>query len=225
MGAQGRESQADIRVVLGHPQLLLCQSLAAYLDGRAGIRVAGTCGGVGAVRELVDATRPDTVVLGWDLLCRQEMEFAPSGRGGAEGPSLVLLMASKDYEAVAQGLRMGASACVLEHGPLDDLTRALKSVVIGDMWISPPLLTALLAERSAGPAQIEARHHLHRLTGRETEVLKLLVAGRDRKMMAATLHVSSNTVRTHVQNIEQKLKVHSVVAAVSLALQAGFRPE
>jgi DNA-binding NarL/FixJ family response regulator len=62
------------------------------------------------------------------------------------------------------------------------------------------------------------------LTRREREVLALMMAGFDRKEIARQLFLSTNTVRTHIQNLMAKLGVHSSVEAVSVALSAGLRP-
>jgi DNA-binding NarL/FixJ family response regulator len=93
------------------------------------------------------------------------------------------------------------------------------------MWMSPTLLTALLSECRADADQQRAREQLNRLTPRETEVLRLMVNGHNRRQIADQLHVSSETVRTHAQSLQKKLQVHSGVAAVSLALKAGLRPD
>ena len=60
------------------------------------------------------------------------------------------------------------------------------------------------------------------LTARERQVLRLLVAGASNKEMARRLDIRSNTVRTHVQNLLAKLRVHTRLEAVTLAMRAGF---
>ena len=58
---------------------------------------------------------------------------------------------------------------------------------------------------------------------REHEVLQCLVDGLGRAEIAARLHVSANTVRTHTQNLLAKLGVHSTLESVALALRYGLR--
>jgi DNA-binding NarL/FixJ family response regulator len=60
------------------------------------------------------------------------------------------------------------------------------------------------------------------LTARERQVLRLLVEGASNKEMARRLAIRSNTVRTHVQNLLGKLRVHTRLEAVTLAMRAGF---
>ena len=60
------------------------------------------------------------------------------------------------------------------------------------------------------------------LTGREQEILKLLVEGYSYKMIAETCHISIGTVNTHVSHIYEKLHVRSAAGAVSVALREGL---
>jgi DNA-binding NarL/FixJ family response regulator len=60
------------------------------------------------------------------------------------------------------------------------------------------------------------------LTARERQVLRLLVAGASNKDVAKRLAIRSNTVRTHVQNLLTKLRVHTRLEAVTLAIRGGF---
>lgn len=60
------------------------------------------------------------------------------------------------------------------------------------------------------------------LTSRERQVLRLLIEGASNKDMAKRLAIRSNTVRTHVQNLLAKLRVHTRLEAVTLAIRAGM---
>ena len=80
------------------------------------------------------------------------------------------------------------------------------------------VLTDLVAEPAAPPPD-----PLASLTMREHEVLQCLVDGLGRAEIAARLHVSANTVRTHTQNLLAKLGVHSTLESVAVALRYGLR--
>lgn len=212
-------------VAIADSQAVFCESLAAYLREEAGMRVMGSCGTIGAVGDLVGATRPDVLLLDSDLLDDVGMSFVRTITSLPRAPFVILLMTKEDRDATSLAMRMGVSACVMKQTALDDLIAAICSVAAGQMWMSPALLTAMFGEYRANSNELRAREQLSRLTPRELEILGLMVAGLGRIAIAERLHVSSNTVRTHAQNLEKKLKVHSAVAAVSIALQAGLRPE
>ena len=90
--------------------------------------------------------------------------------------------------------------------------------------MSPPLLSPLLSIYQHGANGAGEPSRLGLLTKREGEVLGLLVAGMDKSSVAVHLHLSENTVRTHVQNVLTKLGVHSTVAAVSIIRKADVLP-
>ena len=63
------------------------------------------------------------------------------------------------------------------------------------------------------------RSKIHDLTPRELEVLHALVDGRSSRDICAELYIAPNTLRTHVQNLLTKLRVHSKLEAVAYALR------
>jgi len=84
------------------------------------------------------------------------------------------------------------------------------------------MLTRALVSLSKSPStstpEIEA---LSNLTSRELDVLRCLLEGQSRNEIGSMLHISPNTVRTHVQSILHKLNVHSALTAVAFARRAG----
>jgi DNA-binding NarL/FixJ family response regulator len=77
---------------------------------------------------------------------------------------------------------------------------------------------------AGGPATVPAVGRLASLTPRETEVLRALAAGMERREIAEHFVVSPHTVRTHVQRVLAKLGVHSVLGAMAVARDAGVTP-
>lgn len=92
----------------------------------------------------------------------------------------------------------------------------------GETWLPVtavgPVLQLLFDEQHQQEA---ARHHpLAKLTPREREVLMYLAEGVGRREVAERMHLSANTVRSHLQSLMGKLKVHSSLEAVALARRA-----
>ena len=74
----------------------------------------------------------------------------------------------------------------------------------------------------AGAARTELSQRLDRITPREREVLRLVVAGRPNKLIGRQLGVSTRTVETHRARIMEKLQVASVAELVALAIRSGL---
>jgi ATP/maltotriose-dependent transcriptional regulator MalT len=113
-----------------------------------------------------------------------------------------------------QAVRAGAKAYLLKDAPLEELLDAIRKVHAGETFI-PPALGTELASRMSGEA----------LTGREIDVLRLLVRGRSNKEIGTDLFISETTVKTHVRNIFSKLNVMSRAEAIAVANQRGGESE
>src|SRR5919197_1179839 len=126
--------------------------------------------------------------------------------------------------AVVDAVRAGASAWVIKDASFDELAGAIRGALRGESWIPPRLLTGVLSQMQGTQKEAdEFEQRLARLTDREHEVLRCMVAGLGRASIARQLFLSKNTIRTHMQNILAKLEVHSSLEAVALALRAGIR--
>lgn len=136
----------------------------------------------------------------------------------------VVLSDHEDATAACAAIRAGASGFVTKASPTDDLLEAVRSVARNETWISARLLTHVLRLLQESPPVNGEANLIKGLSRREREVLSLMVVGLDRAGIARRLFLSTNTVRTHTQNLMAKLGVHSSIEAVSLALRAGMRP-
>ena len=105
----------------------------------------------------------------------------------------------------------------------EDVYRVVATVAAGEAALDSKLSASVLARmrrlaRSAGPGS--ARDTTP--TGREQDVLELLVAGRSNREIAQTLHVSESTVKNHLHALYSKLGVESRSQAVSEAIRRGL---
>ena len=139
-------------------------------------------------------------------------------------PAVVMLMCDEATAAGASAIQMGVLGLVLKVAPVKELVEAIRLAAKGQMWVFPTAAHRACRVASTPARHREAKDRLSVLTKRELEVLDLLVEGLGHRAIAQRLHVSANTVRTHSQNLQKKLNVHSALAAVAIALDAGMRP-
>jgi DNA-binding NarL/FixJ family response regulator len=144
-----------------------------------------------------------------DLIGALPREWA---RGRA--PHIVVLGDSSDAAIAADLVRLGISVWVGREESIGTLIDSIRAVWRGEARIPPLLLTRVLDELSA-PHLYNGGGAGTQLTQRENEILRLLEQGLGRSDIAAYLHLSPNTVRTHVRNILNRLGVHSTLAAVA----------
>ena len=133
---------------------------------------------------------------------------------------LVIMTGQESAEAVVEAVQAGACCWVSKTASMPELVDTIRGALHGETRIPPHLLTEVIRMLTRERGERSRREVLlGRLTQREREVLGLMVEGADRRSMAATLHLSSNTVRTHVQNVMAKLDAHSTLEAMALALR------
>jgi DNA-binding NarL/FixJ family response regulator len=119
------------------------------------------------------------------------------------------------YASVSGALRAGAIGYLAKDAHPSELGAAIKAAAAGQFHLSPPASSALL-DALRMPESPES------LTGRENEVLDLLALGKTNRDIAQHLHVTEDTVKTHVRHILAKLKVQSRTQAILAAFRLGL---
>jgi DNA-binding NarL/FixJ family response regulator len=213
----------ETAVAIVDHQPVLCESLSVCLSEEPGLRVVGSASTADQLADLVASARPDVLVYDAEFDDSDGAETLRQLQAMPSSPAVVMLVSDDPEDSGASAIQMGVLGLVLKVAPVKELVEAIRLAAKGQMWVSPPLLTGLLSGR-VDPGRREAKDRLSVLTRRELEVLDLLVEGLGHRAIAQRLHVSANTVRTHSQNLQKKLNVHSALAAVAIALDAGLRP-
>jgi len=133
-------------------------------------------------------------------------------------PHVIVLSHSADPGRIVRAIRAGAVGWVCKGESLDRLIRVIRGAVRNETWLPPGQTGQVLRLLLHGPdpAPDDGTELLATLTDREREVLICLAEGIRRSDVAAHLHMSPNTVRTHLQNLMAKLGVHSALEAVAI---------
>jgi DNA-binding NarL/FixJ family response regulator len=178
----------------------------------AGCHVVGTADDAEEAESVILQRRPDVTLV--DLALPGENGATLTRRLLARDPELriVLYTGSADEEELLDGLDAGAAGFALKSGAPEELRDAIRTVAEGGEYLDPRL-SSFLSRRNG------ERRFL--LSPREREILALLSKGLSGEAAAQELHLSPETVRTHVRNAMGKLDASTRVHAVALALQKG----
>jgi DNA-binding NarL/FixJ family response regulator len=202
---------------------------------RTGLRMilqSGSCEVVGEASDGTEALalaaelRPDVVLM--DIRMPGMDGVAATRELVARDPAArVLVLTTFDLdELVVEALRAGAKGFLPKDVPADDLLAGVRAVAAGDTIVAPKLLGSLLGRFLSQPEPpVSARaggDTFGSLTGRETDVLRLMATGMSNTEIAAALGVAETTVKTHVGGILAKLGARDRVQAVVLAYQHGL---
>jgi DNA-binding NarL/FixJ family response regulator len=216
----------SFRILLVHGQRTFLSALRHLLESEVDLEVVGAVPSTQAARAALDTLRPHGVIVGTDLDGpRDGIELAEIlARDGDEAPALVVVgVDGNDVDAAIASVRAGAVVFVPHDAGAHELLEGIRAAARGEAWMPRALLAEVLRRLAASGGAGEPPAALAGLTDREREILELLVSGLDRVEIAERLHVSPNTVRTHVGNILRKLDVHSTLEAVALAYGHGVR--
>ena len=158
--------------------------------------------------------RIDVVVVGHVVDTTQRAAVARLARSGA---AIIVLTSTAAPASVMDLCADGAHAVVDRAASSTDLTEAVRAVIDGRRYLAPDLLGAMFDAPAAMPAKPRFD-----LTSREREVLVQLAAGRSNSEISDRLRIGTETVKTHLTSIYDKLDVRRRTHAVSLAVAHGL---
>ncbi|HET9442363.1 MAG TPA: response regulator transcription factor [Acidimicrobiales bacterium] len=175
-----------------------------------------------AILTTAGSLRPDIVLL--DLHLGGDRLGLPMIPALVElGGKVVLFTANHDPRLLALGLRSGAEAVLDKAMPFHRLVAALTELAAGRPLMDPEEREALLEALEAHLAEETARRRpFEALTGREAQVLRLLIEGRSPKEIARSEGISVSTVRGHIDRMLAKLDVSSQREALAMARSVGW---
>jgi DNA-binding NarL/FixJ family response regulator len=192
-------------------------ALAASLEAEEDVAVVAAIHRQAPAPSLIVGRHADVVLLDVDLPGDAAIRLCEELSERQDAPRVVMLSRGSQAERMADSIRAGAVAWVRKSESLTHLLRVIRGVTAGETWLPPAELGAVLQLLLAGhEQQRESYRLLASLTPREREVLACLADGAGRRDVAERLHLSANTVRTHLQNLMAKLGVHSTLEAVAL---------
>lgn len=211
-----------LRVLVADDQDLVRTGLAMILDAQPGIEVVAQAADG---REAVDQARrlrPDVCLL--DIRMPQlngiEVTRLLAGPDVADPLAVVVITTFDLDEYVHEALRAGARGFLLKDAGPELLVQALRAAANGDALISPSI-TARLLSVFAGTTALRPVQPIEPLTEREEEVLATVARGRTNAEIAAELHISLSTVKTHLASLMTKLGARNRVEIAMWAYETG----
>jgi two-component system nitrate/nitrite response regulator NarL len=137
-------------------------------------------------------------------------------RDGLEA-RVVIIAADPEPELVYSAIAGGAAGYLTKDADARELCDAISAVARGRTVLAPQLQAGI-----AGEIRLRALHDRPFLSDRESEILKLIADGLTAPEIGRRIHVSTATVKTHLQHLYEKLGVSERAAAVAVAMRRGL---
>lgn len=218
------DGQRQLAVLLVEDHRVFAEVLAARLRTEAGVRAVAVATSLGEARANLRRVDPDLVLLDLELNGENGLDLLGDVQRLPDPPHVLMLTGLAGASRVVQAFRAGAEGWVSKTASFETLLFAADEVVSGHMYLAAPDLEPVLRyllDRT-GEESTET-NFVEGLTVRQIEVLRCVVAGMSRSECAEHLHLSVNTVRTHVQVLLKQADVHSTLALSTLARRLGVR--
>lgn len=213
-----------IRIMLVDDQAIVREGLSAMLGVEDDIAVVGQAGGGREALRLVPLINPDVVLM--DVRMPDMDGLTAIERLKSLYPTLSVIMVTlyDDPDYLYRAVSAGAAGYILKDASRTELVSAVRTVAAGGAIISPGMLRDLLSRMSGLIDSAVSQRCVPDLglTRREIEVLSLMAEGYTNQEIADRLIVSPTTVKTHVQNILQKLGVSDRTQAAVYAVRCGL---
>jgi len=202
--------ETPLRIAIADDHALFRQGLKSQLRLQPGLVVVGEVDRADQLEAMIAATPCDIVLL--DL--QMERSSLADVKALAERVTVVVVTASEHPDDALAALRSGARAVVFKRFAIETLMDAIAAVVEGNVWM-PPALQKHLTDRLSEPPE-------EPLTPRETEIVRHVAMGLRNAEVAERLSISEVTVKTHLNNIFQKLGVRGRTALAVYAIRMGL---
>ena len=204
-----------INILVVDQQRTFAEAVAARLRMEPEVDCVTVAQSVLSAGRILAGQRVDVMLLDADLPGGGELLRAKSF-GSDEPLCVIMLSGSAEPERILAAVRAGAAGWVRKDESIKHLLRVVSGVTRGETWVPPSELSRVFRLLFEQQNQNAADDKLAVLTAREREVLAHLADGAGRKEVAERLHLSPNTVRSHMQSLMRKLGVHSALEAVAL---------
>lgn len=201
-----------VRVLVVDDHVLVADGTRQLLDAEEDLEVVGQAGTVADALEIIERLSPAVAIVDLNLPDGSGLDLARAVVGDGRKTAVLIVTAYDDYAYVAEALDVGVAGYLLKTASARELVDAVRAAANG-VFVLDRAVSGRLARRLRS-----APSGTGRLTGRESDVLRLLAQGLANKVIAGELGLGVRTVEGHVSSLLSKLGVGSRTEAVLYAL-------
>src|SRR3989442_1056133 len=196
------------RIIIVDDYPLFRKGLEQLIDSTDdGLSVCGEASNAAEALTVIRQLKPDLAIVDLSLPGANGIELIKNIR--AEFPKLPILVLSMHDEALyaLRALRAGAQGYVMKQEALDNVLHAVRNLLEGRPYLSEAMSATLIRDYSHQEAGEVKASPTEKESGREVEILKLMVRGREVREIPRALQLSAKRLETHVAHIKEKLNL------------------
>jgi DNA-binding NarL/FixJ family response regulator len=209
-----------MKILLVDDHKITRDGLRTLVEKESDMKVVGEAENGRRALELTSSLQPDVVIMDVTMSDMNGIEATRQVHKEHPETRVIALSMHSDVRYVLGMLDAGASGYLLKDCAFEELARAIRSVSMGQTYLSPGVTDIVVKDR------LHRLHHaedsaFYVLTEREREVLQLLAEGKSARVIADMLHVSVKTIETHRRQIMGKLNLFSIAELTKYAIREG----
>jgi DNA-binding NarL/FixJ family response regulator len=211
-----------VTVVVADDQSAVREGLVLLLGTLPGIAVTGEAEDGEAAVEVVAAQRPQVVLMDLNMPGCDGVEATRRIRASHPHTQVVVLTTYSDDDSIISALQAGALGYLTKDATRAEIGRAVLAAAAGQAVLDPEVQQRLLSAAVRAPAPPSGDPDDGDLTPRESDVLRLIAAGKSNREIARALFVSEATVKTHINRIFAKTGSRDRTQAIRYAYTHGY---
>jgi DNA-binding NarL/FixJ family response regulator len=207
-----------MRILILEDNVLMQQSLADLLVSE-GHEIVAAQDNARNIIKLYEHGRPDILIMDIDMPDVNGLEGLKTLKAKYPEARVLMFTVFEDNDKVLNAICLGANGYILKSSSEQKISEAIQDVVNGGSPLTPAIASKILRHFPKKTFSASMEEDIA-LSGKEKEVLELLVKGYSYKMIASELNKSTETIRTQIKNIYRKLNVASNAEAIIKTLNS-----
>jgi DNA-binding NarL/FixJ family response regulator len=209
-----------IRVILADDHAIVLSGLQRLFESQPDFTVVACCRNADEALAVVRTREADVLILDLRMPGRTGLDALRELNDLQSPCRTVLLTAAITDDEVIDAVRLGAQGIVLKESDPETLLECVRKVHLGHQWIDRETMSRAFGR--AVQRESAAREAARILTPRETEIVQMVAQGLRNKVIGERLSISEGTVKIHLHNIYEKVKVDGRLELVLWAQQQGL---
>ena len=211
----------SIRILLVDDHKIMRAGLRALIGKEKDLEVVGETGDGRSAVDLARDLSPDVIIMDISMNKLNGIDATQQITAARSDVKVLALSMHSDEHFVAGMLAAGASGYLLKDCAVEELSLAIRTVVSGNTYLSPPISKVVIRDYVSRLTK-GVLSPLAVLTTKEREILQLLAEGKTSKEIASFLNLSARTVEAHRREMMDRLDIHSIAELTKYAVRKGI---
>ena len=211
-----KKNKTQVLIVDDHP--VVRDGLATIINHERDMNVCGEADDAHQALKAIVELKPDIIVVDISLKSSDGIELTKIIKAGH--PKLFVIILSVHAESVyaERALLAGAKAYLMKDAVSDNIVKAIRTVLSGEIYVSNTILKKFL-HKVAGDRKGTTKTTIENLSNRELEVFRLIGEGYKASQIAKQLHLSTKTVETYRSRIKEKLNLPNAAELLQYSIK------